>query len=197
VPAAREAHSRYVFARVLYTHYCAFELSTRIFAVIQRLARTIHIGIPGLHGSRSIGARGPHRQRVAIKRHEFHLQSNVALATPVCEAHRGSVSASVSPSLLAPMRGTTARSAVAVSHGNTTRSSVLACSVAHRRRSAPRRSLARPRRIVASVPAATSSHDTSCVFLTRMGAVTRFDCSATCAAAPGQTPRYPCLLEAA
>ena len=35
--------SRLLIARVLYTRYCAFELSTRIFASIQRLARAVHI----------------------------------------------------------------------------------------------------------------------------------------------------------
>ena len=35
-----------VIARVLYTHYCAFDLSTPIFASIQRLARAVHIRLP-------------------------------------------------------------------------------------------------------------------------------------------------------
>jgi len=49
---------------------------------------------------------------VAIKRHEFHPKSRVAIATTVFEADDHCSSASVSPSSLALVRGTTARSAV-------------------------------------------------------------------------------------
>ena len=63
------------------------------------------------HGNR---VRNPHRQRVAIKRHEFLEQSTVALATTSGVANRSSVQTTVSSSLLAPMRGATACSAVAV-----------------------------------------------------------------------------------
>ena len=58
--------------------------------------------------------RNPHRQRVAIKRHEFLEQSTVALATTSGVANRSSVQTTVSSSLLAPVRGATARSAVAM-----------------------------------------------------------------------------------
>jgi hypothetical protein len=58
--------------------------------------------------------RNPHRQRVAIKRHEFLEQSTVALATTSGVANRSSVQTTVSSSLLAPVRGATACSAVAV-----------------------------------------------------------------------------------
>ncbi len=153
-------------------------------------------GIPELQSSRGIGARSPHRQRVAIKRHEFHPQSYVAPATPVFEADRGSVSASASPSLLAPARGTTARSAVSVINGSPTRSSVPTRLVSRRSGIASRRSFTNPRHGVAFMPRATSSHDRSCVLHAHPGAVTRSACSATRAAAPWQTPRYACLLEA-
>jgi hypothetical protein len=58
--------------------------------------------------------RNPHRQRVAIKRHEFLEQSTVALATTSSVANRSSVQTTVSSSLLAPLRGATACSAVAM-----------------------------------------------------------------------------------
>ena len=58
--------------------------------------------------------RNPHRQRVAIKRHEFLEQSTVALATTSGVANRSSVQTTVSSSLLAPVRGATACSAVAM-----------------------------------------------------------------------------------
>jgi hypothetical protein len=63
------------------------------------------------HGNR---VRNPHRQRVAIKRHEFLEHLPAASAATSCVADRCTVPATVSLSLLAPTRGATARSAVAV-----------------------------------------------------------------------------------
>ena len=63
------------------------------------------------HGNR---VRNPHRQRVAIKRHEFLEHLPAASAATSVVADRGTVPATVSLSLLAPLRGATARSAVAV-----------------------------------------------------------------------------------
>ncbi len=63
------------------------------------------------HGNR---VRNPYRQRVAIKRHEFLEKSTVASATTSGVANRSSVLATVSSSLLAPVRGATACSAVAM-----------------------------------------------------------------------------------
>lgn len=66
---------RSVIARVLYTRYCAMELSTRIFASIQRLACAVHILAPRVRCSSRFsggGARKPYWKRVAINRHEFH-----------------------------------------------------------------------------------------------------------------------------
>lgn len=180
---------RYVFARVLYTRYCAFELSTRIFAVIQRLARTIHIRNPRAAHSHRFGARSPHRQRVAIKRHEFHLKSHVAIATISFEADRAAVSASASPSLLAPVRGTTACSAVS------TAADAPASRVAGRTAAAPlRRS---PGHVVAFAAPATSFHQMFCVSSAPSARVTRLAQSATVAAAIAQTSIYPRLIEAA
>jgi len=179
---------RYVFARVLYTRYCAFELSTRIFAVIQRLARTIHIRNPRAAHSHRIGARSPHRQRVAIKRHEFHLKSCVAIATTTFEADRAAVSASASPSLLAPSRGTTACSAVS------TAADAPASSVAGRTPAAPFWS---PGHVVAFAAPATSFHEMLCVSSTASARVTRLALSATVAAAIAQASIYPRLFEAA
>jgi hypothetical protein len=62
------------------------------------------------HGNR---VRNPHRQRVAIKRHEFLEQSTVASAITSGVANRTTVQPTVSSSLLAPVRGATACSAVA------------------------------------------------------------------------------------
>ena len=62
------------------------------------------------HGNR---VRNPHRQRVAIKRHEFLEKSTVASATTSGVANRISVQATISSSLIAPVRGATACSAVA------------------------------------------------------------------------------------
>ena len=134
---------------------------------------------------------------MAIKRHEFHPQSFVASATPVFEADRNSVSASVSPSLLAFVRGTTARSAVSVSNGSHMRSSVSTGFVATRHRVAVPAIPTECSHDVAFVPVATSFHDTSCVSRARFGAVTRLACTATPAAAAWQSPHYVCLLEAA
>jgi hypothetical protein len=58
--------------------------------------------------------RNPHRQRVAIERHEFLEQSTVALATTSGVANRSSVQATALSSLLAPVRGAMVCSAVAV-----------------------------------------------------------------------------------
>ena len=63
------------------------------------------------HGNR---VRNPHRQRVAIKRHEFLKQSTVASAISSGVANHSLVQPTVSSSLLAPVRGATARSAVAI-----------------------------------------------------------------------------------
>jgi hypothetical protein len=63
------------------------------------------------HGNR---VRNPHRQRVAIKRHEFLEQSTVASAITSGVANRSAVQPTVLSSLLAPVRGATACSAVAV-----------------------------------------------------------------------------------
>jgi len=101
-----------VIARVLYTRYCALELSTRIFASIQRLARAVHIELPERFAVHRLGARSPHRKRVAIVRHEFHPQSLVALATHSSETCRSTERVSGSPSLIAPARGTMVCSAV-------------------------------------------------------------------------------------
>ena len=56
------------------------------------------------HGNR---VRNPHRQRVAIKRHEFLEKSTVASATTSGMANRVSVQAMISSSLIAPLRGVT------------------------------------------------------------------------------------------
>ena len=63
-----------VFARVLYTHYCAFELSTRIFASHQRLAHGIHI--------LDFEMRCPHWKRVAIVRRELFQRSGAGSRAP-------------------------------------------------------------------------------------------------------------------
>ena len=63
-----------VFARVLYTHYCAFELSTRIFASHQRLAHGIHI--------LEFEMRSPHWKRVAIVRHELFQRLGAGVRAP-------------------------------------------------------------------------------------------------------------------
>jgi len=133
---------------------------------------------------------------VAIKRHEFHPQSYVALATPVSEADRRLASASVSPSLLAPVRGTTARSAVAAFCAAVRSSILSAFDVRSRVRRSPM-AASRIRKGVAVTLTATSAHDKIRVLPARLGRVTRFACSATPAAAAWQTPRYVCLLEAA
>lgn len=186
--AMRPRGRRYVFARVLYTRYCAFELSTRIFAVIQRLARTIHIRNPRAAHSHRIGARSPHRQRVAIKRHEFHLKSRVAIATTRFEADRVAVSASASPSLLAPSRGTTACSAVP------TAADAPAFRVVDRTPAAPFRL---PGQVVAFAASATSFHDMFCVSSAASARVTPLALSATVAVAIAQTSIYSRLVEAA
>ena len=62
------------------------------------------------HGNR---VRNPHRQRVAIIRHEFLEQSTVASATTSGVANRSAVQAMISSSLLALVRGATTCSAVA------------------------------------------------------------------------------------
>ena len=75
---------RSVFARVLYTRYCAMQLSTRIFASYQRLAHDVHILFQRVHAeheSRDDEVRRPYRNRVAIKRHEFPPKFRVALST--------------------------------------------------------------------------------------------------------------------
>lgn len=93
-----------VIARVLYTRYCALELSTRIFAVIQRLACAVHILVarhPEVHDFRADGARKPNWKRVAIKRHEFHPKSEVAVATSRFADGTGSPSSAFSSSLRA------------------------------------------------------------------------------------------------
>ena len=54
------------------------------------------------------------RQRVAIKRHEFLEQSTIASAISSGVANRSLVQPTVSSSLLAPVRGATACSAVAI-----------------------------------------------------------------------------------
>jgi len=103
-------------ARVLYTRYCALELSTRIFASLQRLARDVHIRSLSCH-ERMIGTRSPHWQRVAIFRHEFHLQATVAPSTTIFEFGAAVVPSSTSPSLIAPWRGATACAAAATRRG--------------------------------------------------------------------------------
>lgn len=193
---ARNSGRGSVVARVLYTRYCAFDLSTRILAWIQRLARTIHIRHSRTPAFTRHRARSPHRQRVAIKRHEFHPQSHVALATPVFGADRSSVSASALPSLFALARGTTARSAVSVTTGASRRSSEPTGLPARFRRIALRASCPAPRNGVAFVAPATPSHDRICVPRAHRSAVTRLAWSATRAAASWPTPRYACLLEA-
>lgn len=100
-----------VIARVLYTRYCAVELSTRIFASIQRLARALHIVLSGHVISDCSGARSPHRKRVATVRHEFQPQYHVAHATYTSGACRSVERVSASPSLIAIMRGAGVRSA--------------------------------------------------------------------------------------
>ena len=83
IPAGAE-HFASVIARVLYTRYCAMELSTRIFAVIQRLARDVHIPIPtcSVGQERRVSrARSPNWKRVANLRHEFRPKSAVASVT--------------------------------------------------------------------------------------------------------------------
>ncbi len=97
----------YVFARVLYTRYCAMELSTRIFAVIQRLARAVHIlahRLRAVNENRGCGTRSPHWKRVAIKRHEFHPKSGLAVARPRFAGGTGSVLAMPSSSPAATVR---------------------------------------------------------------------------------------------
>ena len=111
---------------------------------------------------------------MAIKRHEFHPQSDVASATPSYEASPGSVAASASPSLIAPLRGPTARSAVATAQ----RPSV-------------------PAPLAAVAAGGTSSHVQICVIAADVRAVTRLACLATPRFAVVQAPRYACLLEAA
>jgi hypothetical protein len=64
-----------VFARVLYTHYCAFELSTRIFASHQRLAHGSHI--------LEFEMRSPHWKRVAIVRREFFQRLGAGFRAPL------------------------------------------------------------------------------------------------------------------
>jgi len=103
-------------ARVLYTRYCALELSTRIFASIQRLARDVHIRSLSCH-VRMTGTRSPHWQRVAIFRHEFHLQATVDSSTPICEFGAAVAPSSPSPSLIAPWRGATACAVAATRRG--------------------------------------------------------------------------------
>jgi len=103
-------------ARVLYTRYCALELSTRIFASIQRLARDVHIRSLSCH-ERMTGTRSPHWQRVAIFRHEFHLQATVDPSTPICEFGAAVAPDFPSPSLIAPWRGATACAAAATTRG--------------------------------------------------------------------------------
>lgn len=74
-----------VFARVLYTRYCAMQLSTRIFASYQRLAHDLHIlasRVHAVHESRVGRVRSPYWNRVAIKRHEFHRKVGAAVAAP-------------------------------------------------------------------------------------------------------------------
>ena len=145
-------------------------------------------GFPELQSSRRIGARGPHRQRVAIKRHEFHPKSRVAIATTVFEADDHCSSASVSPSLLAPWRGTTARSVPAVN-------------ITVARPSGPARQRATRLhgigdRAVALHDAATSFHQLSGPLATqvvRRSAVW----SASAAAVAVRTLPCACLLEAA
>jgi hypothetical protein len=112
---------------------------------------------------------------VAIKRHEFHPKSSVAVATPI-EAD-GVLSASASPSLLALSRGTMARSAVPTVQ----RSSRPAAFVDQR---------------VAFTAGATSSPHMLCELSAGFSAVTALAWSATRAAVPLQTSDYACLLEA-
>ena len=111
---------------------------------------------------------------MAIKRHEFHPQFGVASATTSIEAGPDMVAASASPSLIAPVRGTTARSAVATVQ----RPSV-------------------PAHVVACTAGATSSHHKICVLTADTRAVTRLACPATPRHAVLQASRYVCLLEAA
>jgi len=63
------------------------------------------------------GTRSPHWQRVAIYRHEFHLQATVDLSTPICEFGAAGAPTSPSPSLIAPLRGATACAAAATRRG--------------------------------------------------------------------------------
>ncbi|MBL0937414.1 MAG: hypothetical protein IBJ03_00885 [Gemmatimonadaceae bacterium] len=59
-----------------------------------------------------IGTRNPHWQRVAIFRHEFHPQVQVAQSTTEIEISAESAPTSPSPSLIALWRGTMARAVV-------------------------------------------------------------------------------------
>ena len=98
---------RYVFARVLYTRYCAFELSTRIFASYQRLAYDVHIPVQRVFAvfeSRDRGVRRPHWNRVAIIPLEFHPKFSVVSALPRFAGGTGSPSAALSSSLFAMVR---------------------------------------------------------------------------------------------
>lgn len=167
-----------VIARVLYTRYCALELSTRIFASIQRLARAVHIELPERFAVHRLGARSPHRKRVAIVRHEFHPQYRVALATPSSGTRRSTERVSASPSLIALVRGTMVRSAVL----STQRPSPIA--VLH----------AIAPIISAVVPIATAMATTSCTWLSSTWFVRRLR-----ETAHGAQRTLPCarLLEAA
>jgi hypothetical protein len=113
---------------------------------------------------------------VAIKRHEFHPKCSVAVATPLIEADRFA-SASASPSLLAPVRGTVACSAVPTAQRLSADTDF-------------------PIGFVAFGMGATSSHNESCVLIAGKMAVTPRAKSATRAAVPLQTPYYPRLFEA-
>lgn len=89
-----------VFARVLYTHYCAFEFRTRIFATHQRLAHGIHI--------LEFEMRSPHWKRVAIVRRELFQRSGAGVRAPHFVA-----GAALPAALLSPASTQSACSAVA------------------------------------------------------------------------------------
>jgi len=108
------SRSRVMYSRAFFIRALAFLNYPRVYSREFNDLRVLSTsGCPWFsqHGNR---VRNPHRQRVAIKRHEFLEKSTVASATTSFVANRSSVQTTVSSSLLAPLRGVTVCSAVAV-----------------------------------------------------------------------------------
>lgn len=164
-PADRLA--RDVFARVLYTHYCAMELSTRIFASLQRLAHGIHI----LENE----MRSPHWKRVAIVRREFLKRSGAGYMAPLSGA--GVSSLPVAPK--SPTHSASVCSAVAstareprfpdAAPGTMPRGAHLSAGIAfpQRRSYARLRSPLRVRVAYSTLPALHAARATTCTVLSR------------------------------